>query len=144
MRRWWRSPPDGKRFIAASHAAIDQRDAETGEQIRTLMTPPGRVLFAKYSLDGTKLLTGGVNPHTEHQERLDKHDGGWAAVIDVASGSTQSLTGHRAPVTCGDFSSDSKRCATGSIDRTIRLWDTRSGQTVHSFDGPRCRASRGL
>lgn len=45
------------------------------------------------------------------------------------------LTGHRSSVTAVVFSPDGKTVLTGSSDKTARLWDTASGQALHTLQG---------
>jgi len=51
---------------------------------------------------------------------------------DVEKGETVTgpLQGHRHPVTSVAFSPDGKRVVSGSIDKTIRVWDVGKGETV--------------
>ena len=48
----------------------------------------------------------------------------------------RTLLGHTAPVTCLQF--DELHIATGSLDKTLRLWDLRTGGIVETlrFDNP--------
>ncbi len=56
-------------------------------------------------------------------------------VWNTASGeSTLSIKGHSGDVTCLTFSPDGKQIASGSSDRTVKLWDVLSGQEVRSFN----------
>ena len=45
------------------------------------------------------------------------------------------LSGHTRRVSSVCFSPDGRRCLSGSLDRTVRLWDVASGQMIRSFDG---------
>ena len=129
--------PDHTRFVAASHTAVSEWATDTQAGPTALWTPPGRALFTNYSRDGAKLLVGGTSGHVDSRERLDEDDPGWAVVLDVGTKQVVSLTGHTAPVTTGEFSPDGARCATGSLDRTIRLWNVSTGAALHVFRGHR-------
>jgi APAF-1 helical domain/WD domain, G-beta repeat len=47
------------------------------------------------------------------------------------------LTGHYDRVTSASFSSDGRRIATASDDRTARIWDAASGREIRVLRGPR-------
>lgn len=49
------------------------------------------------------------------------------------------FSGHLADVTCTRFHPNSNYVATGSSDRTIRLWDILSGNCVRIFTGHKVR-----
>jgi WD40 repeat protein len=129
--------PDARAFLAASHAGIDELDIDTGRLLRSLVAPPGRVLFIDWSRDGALILAGGVRGHDDVNEPIAPEDEGWAVVIDAATGRVIPLVGHAGPVNTGAFSPDGSRCATGSSDTTIRLWATASGKEIHCFRGHR-------
>jgi WD40 repeat protein len=40
------------------------------------------------------------------------------------------LTGHNSAVSCVTFASNCKTIASGSYDKTIRLWDTSTGKQI--------------
>jgi WD40 repeat protein len=46
------------------------------------------------------------------------------------------LSGHSGVVHCVAFSIDSTRLASCSSDRSVRIWDTRSGKTLLQIDDP--------
>jgi WD40 repeat protein/serine/threonine protein kinase len=57
-----------------------------------------------------------------------------AMLFDVKSGvRLHLLEGHQNTVDCIDFSPDSRLLATGSHDRTIRIWDTQTGEVLHEI-----------
>ncbi len=129
--------PDARTVLAASPAAIDELDIDTGEPLRSFPAPPGRVLFIAWSADGSRILVGGVRGHDDVNQPITPEDAGWVVVIDAATGRTTALEGHAGPVTTGVFSPDGRRCATGSLDTTIRLWATASGEEIRCFRGHR-------
>jgi WD40 repeat protein len=129
--------PDHTRFVAASQTAISEWANDTQAGPTALWATPGRVLFANYSRDGAKLLVGGTSGNVDQRGLPDEDDPGWAAVLAVGTRQVVSLTGHTAPVTTGEFSLDGARCATGSLDRTIRLWNVSTGTALHVFRGHR-------
>ncbi|MBA0558602.1 hypothetical protein Golob_015614 [Gossypium lobatum] len=45
------------------------------------------------------------------------------------------FSGHGASVTCGDFTPDGKTICTGSEDATLRIWNPRSGESIHVVRG---------
>jgi len=50
------------------------------------------------------------------------------------------LQGHIGGIQCLQF--DQRRLVTGGVDRAVRLWDVRSGRSVHKFYGHRVRRNR--
>jgi len=46
------------------------------------------------------------------------------------------LKGHTGRVTCGEFSPDGKRIATGSEDKTVKIYDAQTAQEVLTLTGP--------
>ena len=45
------------------------------------------------------------------------------------------LRGHTSDIWGADFSPDGKYLVTGSSDKTVRLWDLATGETIHIFSG---------
>jgi WD40 repeat protein len=58
-----------------------------------------------------------------------------AYIWDVQTGRTSVLTGHSGAVTSVAFSPDGRRLLTGSNDRTARIWDIVSRQTLTVLTG---------
>jgi WD40 repeat protein len=74
--------------------------------------------------DGSSVAVGTNDPDTSD-----------LTVIDAATGEIRHLDGHAAVVTSVEFSPDGTRLASGSDDRTIILWSTRSWQPTAFLTG---------
>lgn len=126
---------DGRRFVEAAPDQVHECDAESGRQIRSLFRLPGRTLDICCSCDGKQVLACGVAGHADPGESFDAEDQGWVMLWGEDRGDPLRLEGHTAPVVSAAFGPEGLRCATGSLDRTIRLWDTSSGELLHTFRG---------
>ncbi len=127
--------PEGQRFVEASPDCVHECDGRSGDRTGSLFSVPGRTLDICYSPDGKQVLACGVTGHTDPCESFDADDEGWVTLWDEDRREAIRLEGHTAPVMTAGFGPDGSRCATGSQDRTIRLWDTTSGQLLHTFRG---------
>src|SRR5260370_36804234 len=56
-------------------------------------------------------------------------------IYDMTGNEPQVLKGHTKAVTCLAYSKDGKLLASGSNDRSVRLWDIASGQSLRSLRG---------
>jgi WD40 repeat protein len=95
------------------------------QQKRSVKSPDGKLVAVTADLAGA----GGAARSREYS---------LSAVIvrDAESGQIRhTLTGHSADVVAMVFSPDSRRLATASWDRTIKLWDVQSGQAVFTLLG---------
>jgi WD40 repeat protein len=73
------------------------------------------------------------------------HHGDWLALsaerektvhlVDCSSGDQQSLSGHKDFVSGLAFCPDASKLATGSVDGTIRLWETATGRELAVLPG---------
>jgi hypothetical protein len=113
--------PDGKMLATADQGNVVLYELATGKPLSVLKgerrSPPTCLAF---SPDGKMLAVG----------RGALRDG--AGVVDVWQLDTATLRdsyrGHAGGVTSLAFSPDSKRLATASLDKTVTLWDTSTGQ----------------
>jgi WD40 repeat protein len=60
---------------------------------------------------------------------------GEVKIWDLSTGRRLDLLGHTHMVECLACSPDGQRLATGSLDRTIKLWDTSTGEEVFTLRG---------
>ncbi|KMZ70688.1 WD-40 repeat-containing protein [Zostera marina] len=60
---------------------------------------------------------------------------GWIWNVDKPDRNPYLLIGHANTVTCGDFTPDGKTICTGSSDKTLRIWNTKSRETIHVVKG---------
>ncbi len=127
-------PEDG-RFAEASFDSVSECEPEQGDRIRSLFDVRGRTLDLGCSSDGKHVLACGVVGHEDLREPITPEDEGWITLWDDASNEAMRLEGHTGPVTSAAFSPDGDRCVTGSLDKTIRLWDTQTGRLLHTFRG---------
>ena len=116
--------PDGSRIATGSRDGTARMwEANTGRQLLELKAHPD-IWSVAFDPAGTRLATAGSD---------------WKArVWDATSGGELlALSGHGAEVLCVAFSPDGRRLATGggTLDGTIRLWDSRTGELLRVFKG---------
>ena len=57
-------------------------------------------------------------------------------ILDAVTGSHMAtFSGHRRTVCCLVFSSDGRSLVSGSVDKTVKLWDMQTGGVVRTFSG---------
>jgi WD40 repeat protein len=103
-------------------------DVTDGKAVATPARDTGlRITCTAFDADGTRLAVG-------CRDRRD--ESGLIKVLDVATGRVLlELTGHSGTVTGVAFSPDGRRLASGSEDRTVKLWDTARGEEVFTLRG---------
>lgn len=113
--------PDGSQLVTAGYdfRAV-QWDLATGKAVRQWRTPdrlqavksaPNRPLFAAFGEGPTVFL------------------------LDGKSGARRDLVGHDDWVQWLDFNADGSLLATASQDRTVRVWDTATGEAIAVLNG---------
>lgn len=122
--------PDGA-FILAAHQANDPTrvwDAVSGEQRRVL---PGGFGVACFSPDGRSVAVNGPDPWDTLQ------------ILDLEGKvGPKTLRGHQAAVTAAAFSPNGRLLATGGVDKTVRVWEVRTGKGLCVLHGHSRRVVR--
>jgi WD40 repeat protein len=116
------SPEQGSFFAIDATGLIHVWDTETGRLSCAVQGPAPPIRNAALSPHGRQIA---VCVERESIARL----------YDCATGAQRSLAGHGDFVSGLAFSPDGSTLATGSMDATIRLWNTVTGRTIASLPG---------
>lgn len=115
-------PNEAKLAVAGDGRRIRLFDAETCQSSEELESPSADLSGLAYSQDG-RFLAVGSEDGTAHVYDVSKKE--WKK---------EPLRGHRDGLLALAFSpSDSALLATGSYDKTVRLWNVVTGELLHSF-----------
>jgi len=127
--------PDGKQLITvAEDKTIRCWDVQSGDLLRVLRPPighgpEGKLYAASLSADGRTLAVGGYGAG-------GKSGLGHIYLITWQSGEIQRvLKGHANGVNSLAFSPDGRHLASGSYDRTARLWNVSTAECEQVFRG---------
>jgi WD domain, G-beta repeat len=116
-------------------------------QGRFFNIPPGEIETMEAGPDGNRRgnnqIEGGIaNAKVDEVEATREEASRSHARLETLTtmedgppGETRQLTGHGWGVLCVAFTPDGKYAVTGSRDRTIRVWDHKSGEEVRRFKG---------
>jgi WD40 repeat protein len=118
-----KSVPDRNKFFAIDAAGLIRIwTMDTGRLLRSIQGPTPPIRNAVMSAHGDQIA---VSIEQENEARL----------YDCATGTQKELLGHRDFVSGLAFSPDGATLATGSMDGTIRLWNTTNGICVATLPG---------
>jgi WD40 repeat protein len=122
--------PDGKRLVTGGgDRSVRLWDVKGGRELRALDGLPWAVMQVAVSRDG-KHLAAALGEYDKPGEvwvwELDKIDQG---------GTPLRLRGHNDWVTCVAFHPQGKRLASGSYDKTVKIWDLATGLEAFALRG---------
>lgn len=120
-------------FTVSQDNTVRVWDVASGQLLRVLRLPPGadgmaRLHTAALSPDGKTLAVGGFADAARKDSPI--------YLVSLASGGIERvLRGHTGGIFALAFTPDGKQLASGSVDKTIRLWTVATGQCVQTLEG---------
>lgn len=117
-----RISPDGKIFATGTQdGTLTVWELASGQEVATLKTGAPPVQDLRFSADGNFIVTALTD--------------GTVRVYGRPGQPARALEGHQGPVNSVDCACDGRLAASGSNDRTIRLWDLATGRQVRTLVG---------
>ncbi len=114
--------PDSHFLASASNSGeVKLWDVNTGKEVYSAAYPNERLDAITFDNDGKFLATAGTQ-QTIH-------------LLNLSTKETRTLTGHQGEITSLALLANTSVIASGGADKTVKLWDVRSGEVVKTFAG---------
>jgi WD40 repeat protein len=111
--------PEGKTLAVGGYRVVRLIDPTTGAVTRALTSPTDQVQALAWSSDGKWLAAAGGIPGSA----------GEVVIFDMTTGKpARALAGHTEVVYAVAWKPNASELATGSLDKTARIWDAATGQ----------------
>ena len=127
--------PDGNRLATTIFSAAVW-DAGTGKKLLTLSGHDHSVLSVGWSPDGRRLATGSEDKTAKVWDaKVEDDEDDTLGLALERSEELLTLSGHDDSVLSVGWSPDGRRLATGSKDKTARVWDAGTGEELLALPG---------
>jgi WD40 repeat protein/tRNA A-37 threonylcarbamoyl transferase component Bud32 len=128
--------PDGRFLATASlHKTIQIWDAQDGRQLRAFTGLTGEINGVAFSPDGRRIAGWGA------AGKPDISGGAEVKLWERDTGREVLSIGYMSIINDVAFSPDGRRLAAAGVDRTIRMWDARTGEPLFTISGHADRVS---
>jgi WD40 repeat protein len=118
---------DGSHLAAADRTGrVVVWETTGGREIASAQIGQMQMVRIRFSLDGKRMGIAGNSM---------RFVSGESRILDLASGQVTELLGHTLLANDIAFSPDGQRVATGSSDRTVRIWDAGTGMEILTLHG---------
>lgn len=116
--------PDGAQLAAGGYRAVRLLDAKTGSLLHTAAGCADQVQAVAWSSDGKRLAAAGGVPGRS----------GEVVIFDTQTWKpVRTLSGHSEVVYAVAWKPGSLELATGSLDKTARIWNAETGACLHTI-----------